>query len=108
MAVRGTDLFGIHAAAAEMRAAGFKNVTEESRKVPVGEWPADRQRRFCGSLLSHCILTGLQGLSARPFAALGWTPTEVEMFLVTVREHVKTTEFHAYLSYKTVYGRKPR
>ncbi|KAH7375315.1 S-adenosyl-L-methionine-dependent methyltransferase [Plectosphaerella cucumerina] len=108
MAARGSDLFGIRSVAAEMRAAGFRGVTDESRKCPVGEWPADSHRRFCGSLLSHCILTGLPGLSARPFAALGWTPTEVEVFLVSVREHVKTTAFHAYLPYRTVYGRKPR
>lgn len=108
MAVRGSNLMGIRSVATEMVAAGFKSVKDERRKCPIGSWPADPQRRFCGTLLANCILTGLKGLSARPFAALGWKPAEVELFLVGVREHLKTTAFHAYLPLRTVHGQKPR
>lgn len=108
MAVRGSDLLGIQFIATEMTAAGFRSVKDQRRKCPVGSWPADTHRRFCGTLLANCILNGLRGLSARPFGALGWTPAEVEVFLVGVREHLKTPDYHAYLPLRTVYGQKPR
>ncbi|KAM0322256.1 hypothetical protein ACHAQA_009544 [Verticillium albo-atrum] len=107
LAARGADLFGIQSVAAEMRTAGFSCVTEHSRKCPVGTWPADEKLRFCGGLLRESLLAGLRGLSARPFTALGWERPRLEVFLLRVRESVKTTGFHAYMPFRTVWGRKP-
>ena len=108
LAARGSDAHGIRRVTTELRAAGFVDIHDEARKCPVGTWPADHDLRVCGGLLAENYLEGLWGMSARPFAALGWTRTQIEMFLVEVREHVRMTEFHAYVPLWTVYGRKPR
>ncbi|KAM0274853.1 hypothetical protein ACHAQH_007812 [Verticillium albo-atrum] len=107
LSARGADLHGIAHVAAEMRVAGFTSVTEHSRKCPVGSWPADENLRFCGGLLRESLLAGLRGLSARPFAALEWERPRLEVFLLRVRESIKTTGFHAYLPFRTVWARKP-
>ncbi|ROT42525.1 hypothetical protein SODALDRAFT_326688 [Sodiomyces alkalinus F11] len=103
----GSDLRGISYATAEMRAAGFEAVEELSRKCPVGAWAADERRRVCGGLLAESLIGGIWGLSARPLAAIGWTRPQIEMLLVTVRDHVRNPRHHAYMNFLTVYGRKP-
>ncbi|EGY16245.1 uncharacterized protein VDAG_07409 [Verticillium dahliae VdLs.17] len=107
LSARGVDLYSITSVADEMRALGFTAVTEHSRKCPVGSWPADESLRFCGGLLRESLLAGLGGLSARPFAALTWERPRLEVFLLRVRESIKTTGYHAYMPFRTVCGRKP-
>ncbi|KAL2760072.1 hypothetical protein ACRALDRAFT_1079062 [Sodiomyces alcalophilus JCM 7366] len=102
----GSDLRAISYATAEMRAAGFE-VEEHCRKCPVGTWAADERRRVCGGLLAESLIAGIWGLSARPLAAIGWTRPQIEMLLVTVRDHVRDPRNHAYMNFFTIYGRKP-
>jgi hypothetical protein len=46
------------------------------------------EQNFCG---------GLYGLSVALFTrALGWTPTELEVFLADVRKDLRNRQIHAY------------
>lgn len=51
---------------------------------------------------------GASGLSLALFTrALGWTPEEVEVFLVDVRKDMKNKNIHGWWPIHVVYGRKP-
>ncbi|KAK1828493.1 Phosphoethanolamine N-methyltransferase [Podospora conica] len=103
----GFDMRAIAALPALMRDAGFEDVRVRRHKCPIGTWARDKRLRMCGMFMRTAILDGLRGLSRRPLTALGWTPTQIEMFLIEVRKSVSDQEAHAYLNYDVVYGRKP-
>lgn len=43
------------------------------------------------------LLSGLDGFTMATFTrVLGWTPAEVEVFVVDVRKEMKDTSIHAY------------
>jgi hypothetical protein len=123
--------------------AGFVDIVEEKLEVPWGAWPKDRRRKAIGLWhLGMCLRTcdcrpntdsvaeqlkqGLQGIVMGLFTrSLGWTPTEVEIFLVELRkqlddrnyqllDHASVFAFsplavnYAHSNYRyVVYGRKP-
>ena len=90
-----------------MAAAGFEDVHRTTHKCPLGAWPRDERLRYCGLFLRTSIMDGLRGLSRRPLLALGWTPLQIEMFLVEVRKAVADEGVHAYCTLHVVHGRKP-
>jgi len=54
------------------------------------------------------MLEGAQGVSLAIFTRyLGWSPEEVEVFLVDVRKEWKKKSVHSYWPCFTVYGKKP-
>jgi len=103
----GFDLHAIAAIPALMRDAGFQDVRVRRHKCPIGTWARDMRLRMCGMFMRTAILDGLRGMSRRPLTALGWTPTQIEMFLIEVRRSLSDQETHAYLNYDVVFGRKP-
>jgi hypothetical protein len=43
------------------------------------------------------VLSGLDGFTMAAFTRIsGWTPEDVELFLVDVRKEMKDTKIHAY------------
>ncbi|KAK3492600.1 S-adenosyl-L-methionine-dependent methyltransferase [Neurospora hispaniola] len=103
----GADISAIQKTSQELREAGFENVTEITKKLPLGLWPADHNLRLCGLFWRTSIMDGMTGLCSRPFQAAGLTPTEIESFLVEVRKAVMDGSIHTYFPFITVYGRKP-
>jgi hypothetical protein len=104
----GGHLNGIAEVPDELRAAGFEDVTLTVHKCPMGPWPLDRRLRVCGDILRTVAMDGLRGMSARPLGTgLGWTPLQIEMFLVDVRKAIMDSKIHTYLPYHVVYARKP-
>ncbi|EGO54359.1 hypothetical protein NEUTE1DRAFT_148702 [Neurospora tetrasperma FGSC 2508] len=103
----GADISAIQKTSQELREAGFENVTEITKKLPLGLWPADKNLRLCGLFWRTSIMDGMTGLCSRPFQAAGLTPTEIESFLVEVRKAVMDGSIHTYFPFITVYGRKP-
>jgi hypothetical protein len=42
-------------------------------------------------------MSGLEGFTLAPFTRIyGWTPEEVEVFLVDLRKEMRITKIHAY------------
>jgi hypothetical protein len=107
MAVMGSQAHAILTLPERMRAAGFADVRKTTHKCPVGVWARDKRMRFCGLFLRTALMDGLRGLSRRPLTALGWTPVQIEIFLVEVRKAVMEQGVHAYFTLNVVRGRKP-
>ncbi|KAK3342731.1 S-adenosyl-L-methionine-dependent methyltransferase [Neurospora tetraspora] len=103
----GADISAIQKTSQEMREAGFEDVTEITKKLPLGIWPADKKLRLCGLFWRTAAMDGMAGLCSRPFRAIGLTPTQIESFLVDVRKAVMDGSIHTYFPLTTVYGRKP-
>ncbi|EAQ84853.1 hypothetical protein CHGG_08867 [Chaetomium globosum CBS 148.51] len=107
MAVMGSQAHAILTLPERMRAAGFADVRRTTHKCPVGVWPRDKRMRFCGLFLRTTLMDGLRGLSRRPLTALGWTPVQIEIFLVEVRRALMEQGVHSYFTLNVVRGRKP-
>ncbi|KAK5661869.1 hypothetical protein OQA88_9977 [Cercophora sp. LCS_1] len=87
--------------------AGFVNVSVKKLKVPVGPWAKDKRLRLIG-LYFQKILEGLvAAIGARPLAALGMTPEEIETLLAAVRRDLKNTGYHTYFEYLFWTAQKP-
>jgi hypothetical protein len=86
--------------------AGFVDVVETKFEIPWGQWPKDRRRKAIGlwhlglysrtcdgrsnaDTVAEQLKQGLQGIVMGLFTrSLGWTPTEVEVFLVELRKQL--------------------
>ncbi|KAK4145571.1 S-adenosyl-L-methionine-dependent methyltransferase [Dichotomopilus funicola] len=91
----------------QLKAAGFEDVCVTTHKCPIGVWPRDKRLRCCGLFLRASLMDGLKGLSWRPLTAIGWTPLQIEIFLVEVRKAIMNPDIHAYVRMHVVRGRKP-
>ena len=91
-----------------MEEAGFVDVKEVVYKWPINDWPKDPKYKELGAWQCHNLLEGMQGFSMAPLTrALGWSPADVEVFLIEVRKDLKNRKIHAYSPIHFVYGRKP-
>lgn len=79
-----------------VEAAGFINIREEKFKIPLGPWPKDPELKQIGMTDLVQLLDGLEGFSLKTLEAMGWSPNEIEVFLASVRQDMKTGGFHAY------------
>jgi hypothetical protein len=86
--------------------AGFVDVVETKLEVPWGAWPKDRRKKAIGlwhlglcsricdarsnaDAVAEQLKQGLQGIVMGLFTrSLGWSPTEVEIFLVELRKQL--------------------
>lgn len=91
-----------------IEAAGFQNLIHDIKKLPVGTWPKDSHLKSVGSYARAVIYDGLHGNIIEPFTrGLGWTPLEVEAFLVECRREMLKDDVHPYILYHSYSGRKP-
>ena len=91
-----------------MEEAGFVDVKEVVYKWPINDWAKDPMFKEIGAWQYHNILEGMQAISMAPLTrSLGWSPQDVELFLMEVRKDLKNRKIHAYLPVHFVYGRKP-
>jgi SAM-dependent methyltransferase len=92
-----------------MSEAGYVDVHEQVRKVPVNPWPKDQRLKRIGAWNERNWLQGLAGFSYAPFGArgLGWSQEEIEVFLVDVRKSIQDRGVHAYNNFHVVMARKP-
>ncbi|RFN49778.1 methyltransferase domain-containing protein [Fusarium flagelliforme] len=88
--------------------AGFVDIVETIYKWPCCSWPRDPKYKEMGLWNYENLGNGASGLSLALFTrALGWTPEEVEVFLVDVRKDMKNKNIHGWWPIHVVYGRKP-
>ncbi len=91
-----------------LQEAGFEDIEEKVWKVPVGGWASDPKMKMVGRYNRCVIQDALEGVSLAPYTrGLGWTPKEVEVFLVDVRKSLTNLRVHSYYTFHAVYGRKP-
>ncbi|PMD22736.1 S-adenosyl-L-methionine-dependent methyltransferase [Hyaloscypha hepaticicola] len=91
-----------------MEEAGYVDVVQVIYEWPMNKWPADKNMKTIG-LWSHEATTAtLSDMTTALFGrGLGWTPEEVEVFLVDVRKDMKNPRIHAYWPIYVVHGKKP-
>ena len=92
-----------------MREAGFVDIRERIDKIPVNPWPKDSRMRQIGTWWEQCFLDGLAGFSYKILGpeGHGWSKTEIDVFLIDVRNAIADRHIHAYQNLYVVYGRRP-
>lgn len=76
---------------------GFEDVTEVVYKMPISPWPKDQRLKLVGAFEMENLLFGLSGMVTRLFVkGLGWTPEQVQMFLMEVRREIQNQNIHCY------------
>ena len=69
---------------------GFVDVVVLPLKLPIGTWPKVPHLKQAGFLQHFATLGGLEALTLAVFTRkLGWSATEVQVFLAHVREEFK-------------------
>ncbi|KAH7227298.1 S-adenosyl-L-methionine-dependent methyltransferase [Fusarium oxysporum] len=92
-----------------MTEIGFVDVKETPFKWPSNHWPKEKRFKILGEWSNLNTVNLLNGLSMALFTrCLGWTPEEVNVFLVDVRKDLNNPKIHAYWSIRSVHGRKPK
>ncbi|KAG4440779.1 hypothetical protein IFR05_003766 [Cadophora sp. M221] len=93
---------------AELLRVGYTDVTVKYFVWPMNRWPKDPKYKEMGIWNCENFTSGLSGISMALFTRVfGWTPEQLEVFLVDVRKDMKDTRIHAYWPIYTIYARKP-
>ncbi|KAF4782429.1 methyltransferase domain-containing protein [Colletotrichum scovillei] len=88
--------------------AGFVDVSITTYKWPLNDWPKDEKYKQIGRLHYENSTTGLEGFTMAALTrALDWSPEEVTVFLMEVRNEVKNRMIHGYTPTYCIIGRKP-
>jgi SAM-dependent methyltransferase len=88
--------------------AGFKNVTQQTFKLPIGSWPKDPRLKECGTLMRINFLDGVEGFTAALFRdVLQWSQEEVTILNAQVRAAVRDRDVHPMFNVLVVTGQKP-
>ncbi|KAK1452037.1 methyltransferase domain-containing protein [Colletotrichum melonis] len=88
--------------------AGFVDVSITTYKWPLNDWPKDEKYKQIGRLHYENSTTGLEGFTMAALTrALDWSPEEVTVFLMEVRNEVKNRTIHGYTPTYCIIGRKP-
>jgi hypothetical protein len=94
----GSDLNGVTKLRGQMEAAGFTNIEEDILRCPIGLWPKNKTLKLAGLYWRTAISDGLMNVSKRPMErGLGWSTTEIELYLVGVRKALHDSSFHSYM-----------
>jgi len=92
-----------------LREAGFQDVDQVDRLIPVGMWPRDRRMKEIGKYYQvHLLEGGMENYTMALFTRNGWAPEEVQVLLAHVRNEVKSNKMHTYTKACFVLGQKPR
>ncbi|KAK1986409.1 methyltransferase domain-containing protein [Colletotrichum cereale] len=87
---------------------GFVGVSLSVYKWPTNPWAKDPKYKEIGELNGQNMAEGLEGFSMAPLTrAHNWTPEEVNVFLIDVRNSLKDRNVHAYWPIYYLIGRKP-
>ncbi|RJE23445.1 Methyltransferase [Aspergillus sclerotialis] len=90
-----------------LREAGFKNVREETFKVPINTWPKDPRLKEIGLCQMHNMLEGLESYGMAPLTrVMGWTCQDVQDLVSKARVEMQDRSIHLYCKFVFVYGQK--
>lgn len=80
-----------------MKNIGFEDVVVEKFKWPINSWPRDKKAKLLGSWCYTNMACGLEAFIMAPLTrAHGWTPEEVNLWLVHQRKAMADRNTHAY------------
>ncbi|KAK4443922.1 S-adenosyl-L-methionine-dependent methyltransferase [Podospora aff. communis PSN243] len=88
--------------------AGFKDVTQQKFKLPIGGWPKDKRLKEMGMYTALYMDMSLDGFALFPIGQiLGWTLEEVQALVAKMREAVHNLNNRSNSDMHLVYGQKP-
>jgi hypothetical protein len=80
-----------------VRDAGFVNVEEDSRKIPLSPWSTDRKQRKLGRYMKIAMSDSLEPYALALFTrSMGWNNTMVQAQLAGVRQDLNNMDYHIY------------
>ncbi|KAI8246317.1 Secondary metabolism regulator LAE1 [Colletotrichum sp. SAR 10_99] len=109
----GLEKFGVELFAADhhierLEAAGYVNQVNDTKKLPVGPWAKENDLKIIGRYSQAAVYDGLHANTIAPLTrGLGWSSTEVEIFLVQLRKDLMNPSIHSYAHYYSMSGQKP-
>ncbi|PTD08172.1 putative methyltransferase tdiE [Fusarium culmorum] len=93
---------------ARLKRAGFVDVHEEIRKLPIGAWPKDSKLKELGRYQAIQELKVIDSYTPKLFQhALGWKEQEIQVLMAQVKKELRNPSVHLYLPVYIVWGRKP-
>ncbi|KAK1973060.1 methyltransferase domain-containing protein [Colletotrichum sublineola] len=88
--------------------AGFVDVSLSLFKSSSNSWPKDPKYKELGIMGHENMLAGIEGFTMASLTrAFDWTPAEVNVLLIDVRNDVKDKNIHAYWPWYFIIGKKP-
>ncbi|KAK0624298.1 S-adenosyl-L-methionine-dependent methyltransferase [Immersiella caudata] len=91
-----------------MEKAGFVNITEVDRKVPMGGWPLDPKLAEVGRFVQLGFENDLEGYASLVWnVILGRPADEFQIFLANTRKDLRDPRVHPYFWVRWIYGQKP-
>lgn len=97
----------------QLEAVGFVDVVEYNYKWPINRWPRDPKYKEIGLWAYENFSAGISTFSlaimtrSKDEGGLGWSHTEMELFLADVRRDMKSTALHGYYPISVFHARKP-
>lgn len=92
---------------AVLEAAGFTNVRCVVKKAPLGTWARNKTLRLVGQYAKLALLDSLSSVMGKPFAALGYSEEEREVWAAKIRQAANDDSVHRYYNVYFWYGQKP-
>ncbi|POR37496.1 mRNA 3'-end-processing protein YTH1 [Tolypocladium paradoxum] len=86
--------------------AGFTNIRCVTKKIPISTWARERHLKTLGLFMKAVMLDSLDGLAAKPLAALGVSPHERRELVRHVRRSLEDRSVHRYVNCCFCYGQK--
>jgi len=91
-----------------LQEAGFVNVTTRIFHVPIGVWPKNKVLKTVGLYWRSILMMGLHPIAIGPMTrGLGWTPEQVQVWLVEVRKAYMDNWVHSHMPLYIICGQKP-
>ncbi|KAK7420247.1 hypothetical protein QQX98_002902 [Neonectria punicea] len=91
----------------EMEKAGFVSIEEFDFKCPVGGWAKDPVLKEMGRFTQFGLERDTEGLVLFMAHTLGWTKSEIQVYIAHLRREMRSGKHHSYYRQKVVWGRKP-
>jgi SAM-dependent methyltransferase len=88
--------------------AGFINVTEDVRKVPIGHWPKDKKLKEIGRVQRVQMIQAIPTFTIAFYTrVLGYSMEKTQLLIEGVKREFMDTSLHLYLKWHFVVGQKP-
>ncbi|KAI8648859.1 hypothetical protein NCS56_01501900 [Fusarium sp. Ph1] len=92
----------------KMEKAGFVEVRQEVRKMPIGAWPKDPNLKEIGKYQGIQQIQAVESYTPRIFSTvMGWKEEELQVYMAEVRKDLTDPSIHLYVPIYFVWGRKP-
>ncbi|CAH0046613.1 unnamed protein product [Clonostachys solani] len=90
-----------------MEAAGFVDVQEFTRKLPLGTWARDPKLKEIGRFAQAALEKDIEGYVLYVANLQGWSKEELASYYERFYREMKDNKIHSYFRIKVVWAKKP-